>query len=463
MNGRRTASRAPGICGVFVFLMAASLIWGQEDQRSLPGPVDTRGGEERWGERVTLRGALEWLPSIEGDQPPTFDDLPDGHVLIEGDVVVPEGFRDDIDGLLSATAPNLWPGGVVPYEFDPGVSSSNQAAMRAAMSEWEAVANIDFRERTGEADYVYIKPASGNWSYVGHRGGVQEMGIFNWDFRFIMAHELAHALGVWHEHSRPDRDAYVEIAYANIEPGVENNFDIHNDASAVGPYDFDSVMHYGECAFSVCAECSESCRTIRAINTYANQQHRLGQRDHLSQGDIAGMQALYGPRGGSEGTANDHCDSASAVGEGRHGGSNLGAGTDWVAVCDGSSDVWFRYRPSGPGTATIDTNGSDFDTVLAVLDACNGVELTCDDDGGDNLASRVRLDVAAGGEYFIRVAGYGEQQGSFVLNITQGNAPPPPPPPPPPPDPPCFPSSGIPLFATFAGLGGFAAMRRRRF
>ena len=222
------------------------------------------------------------------------EDLPDGWMLIEGDILVPEDFFEESGAPRSAAAPNTWPGGIVPYEFDPAVSADNRARMLAAMSEWEEVADVHFQPRAGEAAHVYIRNSSGNSSAVGQSGGRQYINIFNWTYRFIICHELAHCLGMWHEQSRPDRDTYVEIVTANIQAGRSHNFDLHADSTAIGPYDFDSVMHYRRCAFSTCSGCSDACATIRARPGYESLEALMGQRDHLSEGDIAGMQALYG-------------------------------------------------------------------------------------------------------------------------------------------------------------------------
>src|SRR5262249_24329874 len=75
----------------------------------------------------------------------TSDDIPDGYMIIEGYILVPIGF-DQINAPPWAT--NLWPNGVVPYEFDTSVTADHRTAMLAAMAEWTAVANVTFRVRT---------------------------------------------------------------------------------------------------------------------------------------------------------------------------------------------------------------------------------------------------------------------------------------------------------------------------
>jgi hypothetical protein len=190
---------------------------------------------------------------------------------------------------------NLWTAGVVPYEFDANTTPTEQAAIRTAMNNLEAAANVHFVARTGQTNYLHISDSGGNNSQVGMVGGSQTVNIFNWNFTFIMCHELMHALGVWHEQSRPDRDTYVTINTGNIavDQGQCGGSCAHNfaivQAAVQGPYDFDSIMHYGQFAFS-----DNGQPTITVLPPNQAWQTQIGQNTHLSSGDIAGLVSRYG-------------------------------------------------------------------------------------------------------------------------------------------------------------------------
>ena len=66
----------------------------------------------------------------------------------------------------------------------------------------------------------------------------------------------------------------------------------------------------------------------------------------------------------------------------------------------------------------LDTEGSDFDTVLYLRTTCDDVttEVACDDDNGDGLTSSLDLDLEAG-IYYVFVDGYfSSTDGVFILN-----------------------------------------------
>lgn len=179
-----------------------------------------------------------------------------------------------------------WPGGLVPYT----VVQALRTVVNQAIAHFQTNTRIRFVERTAAnaaqfPNFVAFEQQDGCWSQVGMRGGRQVISLgAGCETMGIAVHEICHALGLWHEQSREDRDQNVRIVWANIEPGREHNFNQQiTDGDDIGGYDFGSVMHYGRRAFS-----RNNQDTIVPLGGQA-----IGQRNGLSAGDIAAIRAMY--------------------------------------------------------------------------------------------------------------------------------------------------------------------------
>src|SRR3569623_1360464 len=220
----------------------------------------------------------------------------DGKYAIYGDMLLQIG-----EGTL-AEVPNIWPNGVLIYRFDTSVDETQKTAFRTACAAWTVNTPIVCRERTSQTAYmmVYNDDAGGGGaagcSPVGYSGAVEDMhiGPNYWDQR-VLQHEIGHALGKVHEQSRSDRDSYVDIHFERVIAGQAHNFDIEPAARLLTEYDYDSIMHYTTCAFSIYSDCTPTKIDKKTMVVRSCARDTAGGST-ITALDLDGIRNAYAPK-----------------------------------------------------------------------------------------------------------------------------------------------------------------------
>jgi len=188
--------------------------------------------------------------------------LPEGG-LFEGDMA---GIvYDAVKGIANNPTISMvkWPGGVVPYVIDSVFSTAHRNLIVSGMRSLEDQVRVNgnhcirFVERTNQANWIRVISGAGCYSYVlmFNRPGSQDVSLQSGGCTHTgtIIHELLHALGFYHEQSRPDRDNFVDILRENIVTNQLHNFDKYSNLQVNTlnePYDVSSIMHYENKAFS---------------------------------------------------------------------------------------------------------------------------------------------------------------------------------------------------------------------
>ncbi|WP_186320991.1 M12 family metallopeptidase [Bacillus mycoides] len=220
----------------------------------------------------------------------------DGLVVVDGDIILGleqdliknESFFDSKDISFEAIIYDpidvvKWPNKTIYYSIDPDFP--NKERIEIAIKHWEDKTFMKFVERTNEMNYVYFVSAKGCSSRIGMVGGKQEIRLSNKCHWGTVVHEIAHAIGFWHEQAREDRDNYVTIHLENVKLGTEYNFKQRiTHGKDVGTYDYSSIMHYGKYAFS---------KNGKSTIEPKDPEVKIGQRKSLSIKDIQALNTIY--------------------------------------------------------------------------------------------------------------------------------------------------------------------------
>ena len=155
-------------------------------------------------------------------------------------------------------------------------------------------------------------------------------------------------------------------------------------------------------------------------------------------GSSSTMSANISTTGGDTIPANDDfanaqgLTGASATATGSNVGATKQSGEPNHAGNAGGKSVWYRWTPQVSGAPTIDTAGSDFDTLLAVYtgNAVNGLTEVASNDDENNpagvITSKLSFTANAGTTYWIAVDGYnhaggGAYSGNIKLKVNNSD------------------------------------------
>lgn len=253
----------------------------------------------------------------------------------------------------------LWRSGRVPFVIDNRDFSTTGHAttVQRAVAHWNTRSILQLEpRRSSDPDFlVFREHSTACQSKVGRRGGEQAVlcDLDSVPARFTQAsviHEIGHAVGLYHEHQRPDRDRFVRVVESNVTTVPLSNFDICGEA--VGPYDFESIMHY-------------SANGAGTGSLVPLRGERLGMATGLSSLDARTITMVYGRvpgnllwyrhAGAATGASRWSLDVNAKTGQGDV-GLKLGAGWEAFRIVTASSSgviyavegdgdlVWYRQR-----------------------------------------------------------------------------------------------------------------------
>ena len=228
---------------------------------------------------------------------------PVGGYIVIGDML----FKVSDFSTKAASSGRKWTDGVFVYAFEANLDAAKKAAFVQACNQWTVNTPITCKERTTETNYAMVRNHDGgnksicggfntSCSSIGMTGGEQPIWVYSgqWSSQRTLVHEIGHALGLVHEHARPDQDQYIYIRYGNVSPGSESQFQPVPGTALLSAYDYLSIMHYSNCAYAVNPGCTTTTPDLQTIVPRACHIDIVGGND-ITELDREGIRNSYAP------------------------------------------------------------------------------------------------------------------------------------------------------------------------
>jgi hypothetical protein len=343
-------------------LMLTGCMTGENDpaQASPKAQVETHGKDAFSATAAKLPGYMNNArgtskPGSLYGMPILYEEV-DGQALFQGDIILSE--RQLQAPALAKTAGSgkptsfeRWPNNTVYYEIDSTLPAEQQEWIEEDLIDIAGITPVIFIKHGTEKDYIrFVKSPNACSSPVGRQGLMQPVNLAGFCDAGSIYHEIFHALGMWHEQSRSDRDEYITVDYGNLANDIawRMNWDKYsfNSGFDFGPFDFNSIMLYDSYAGAV--------DPYHAVMQRKDGTTWKSNHDFPSQGDLSSILAMYPSEGAAPFKARD-------IGVGANGSVfKVSMSRDSVTKefriyeYDSLSNTWVLFP--GPGGARIDVD-----------------------------------------------------------------------------------------------------------
>jgi hypothetical protein len=187
----------------------------------------------------------------------------EGYTVFEGDILLPK------------------------IPFHVALNHPLRKAIHKAAIELSLETKVSFIIRSTQEDYLDFVYGDGCASFLGKIGGKQIIIVGDQCSIGNIKHEMLHALGMYHMHTRSDRDKYIKVSSQNVQDSSLPYYSRLEHTFNPPQYDLSSIMHASDQDFSLNGRPTFVSLSDTSPETY------IGQRYGLSPEDVNWINSIY--------------------------------------------------------------------------------------------------------------------------------------------------------------------------